>query len=288
MYKSVLDFCSRVDAKVLNKRTLENLVRAGVFDSIHKNRAQILFHIDMLLGWIQKKQQDQHQVGLFDAIEDDALTSFSWQEVSDWRLSEALAYEKQSLGLYLSGHPFSIYEQEARRLVKQSLKDIKISKDLQSMIGLVTGIRTKMSARGKIAFVTLDDGEMRHDVSVFSETYERLRHKIKEDQMLLIEAKVNQDDFNGGLRIVAEHIYTLSEARHRVAKSCQVTCNQSTNIEALHDYLKAFRAISNQEGIPLNFIYDTKHGSCFLYAEDWFIRLEDDLFYSSDEEIMWL
>ena len=111
------------------------------------------------------------------------------------------------------GHPFNAFKPEVRRFVRRTLAQLEPSRDLTMLAGVVMEQRTKIGNRGKMAFVLLDDGTEPREVTVYSEVLEASRGKIVTDEVLVVEAKVSNDDFSGGLRINADRLLTLGEAQ---------------------------------------------------------------------------
>ena len=146
-------------------------------------------------------------------------------KVRPWGEREKLKEEKVAIGFFLSGHPFNAFKDEVRRFVRRPLAQVEPSRDLVTMAGVVMEVRAKMTARGKIAFVLLDDGTTPREVSVFSEVFDNNRQRIVVDEVLIVEAKVSNDDFSGGYRIVADKLMTLGEARGRYARALQLRLN---------------------------------------------------------------
>ncbi|MDF7675428.1 DNA polymerase III subunit alpha [Neisseriaceae bacterium ESL0693] len=223
-FKDLFDFCQRVDRHHLNRRTIEALIRAGAFDELNDNRAQLLANIDLALDNAEQIAANVNQGGLFDLVED-AIEPVKMQPVAPWPLAVKLAEEKQALGFYFSGHPFEPYQEEVRRFASTALSALKASTDrLQWVAGFATSVRYIMGRRGKFAVVTLEDGSGRQEIMVTGSVLEEEGIYLKADQVLLFECKVAVDDYNGGdgLRINASHVYTLEQARTLFARSVQL------------------------------------------------------------------
>jgi hypothetical protein len=114
--------------------------------------------------------------------------------------------EKQALGFFLSGHPYNAYAPRSAAFVKRRLGQLEPQREPVLLAGIVMSTRTQMTRRGKMAVVTLDDGTAQVEVTVFNELWEAERAKIKEDELLLVEGKVQPDDFSGGLRVTADKL----------------------------------------------------------------------------------
>ncbi|CAG1001847.1 hypothetical protein RHDC4_03247, partial [Rhodocyclaceae bacterium] len=214
-FKDLFDFCARVDKRVVNRRVIEALIRAGAFDALDAHRARLLASVGIALEAAEQAERNAKQSGLFDMGGGDAPAA-QYVEAPPWSEREQLLQEKQALGFFLSGHPFNAYRQELSRFVKRGLDRLQPQKDLQLLAGVVLSTRTQMTRRGKMAIVMLDDATAQVEVTVFNELWEAERSKIKEDELLLIEGKVQDDAYSGGLRVTADKDETLVVLRGRL------------------------------------------------------------------------
>lgn len=277
-FVDLFDFCRRTDRKTVNKRTIEALVRAGAFDSLERNRAKLLANVALCMEVAEQEALNSHQQGLFDSCAIASTSALALTEVPAWSAATELAEEKTALGLYLSGHPFSAYEQEIRAFIKTPLHRLIPRKEPQVLAGFACHIRTKVGSRGKMAFIQLDDGTAKHEVSVFAEVFEANRQRLKEDTVLIIEGKVSSDDFSGGLRIIADKIYELGEARSRYARRLhlKITHSQVDAAVVLRRTLSPYR--TRDGGCPVHILYcnPSAQGELML-PPDWAVRLDDGL-----------
>ncbi|WP_374499919.1 OB-fold nucleic acid binding domain-containing protein, partial [Zoogloea sp.] len=228
-FKDLFDFCCRVDKRLANRRVIEALVRAGAFDALDPvqpaDRHKLLASVGIAMEAAEQIAANAMQGGLFDIPGEVAAPMVDYVKVRPWGEREKLKEEKVAIGFFLSGHPFNAFKDEVRRFVRRPLAQVEPSRDLVTMAGVVMEVRAKMTARGKIAFVLLDDGTTPREVSVFSEVFDNNRQRIVVDEVLIVEAKVSNDDFSGGYRIVADKLMTLGEARGRYARALQLRLN---------------------------------------------------------------
>ena len=198
-FKDLFDFCERVDKRMVNRRTIEALIRAGAFDSIDDHRARLMASVGVAIEAAEQAERNAMQVSLFDVFDGAAAEEHKPQycESARWVERQKLAEEKLALGFFFSGHPFNEVRQEVSRFARRPLSSLEPRKEPQLLAGLVTGVRTKITSRGKMAFVQLDDGTTSLEISVFNETFETERGKIREDEVLIVEGKVQRDDFAG-------------------------------------------------------------------------------------------
>ena len=167
---------------------------------------------------------------------------------------------------------------------KRQLDSLEPSRDLVMLAGMVVSVRTQMTRRGKMMILLLDDATAQVEVVIFNELYEQQRHLLKDDTLLVIEGKVNRDDYSGGLRVTAERIYDLAGARTRFAQGLRLACNgechaQSGGGRKLAELLSPYKA--HEGGCPVWVEYRTPHAQCRVrLGEDWRVRLDDRLLES--------
>ena len=272
-FLDLYDFCRRVDKRVVNRRVIESLVRAGAFDSLDDHRARVLASVGIMLSAAEQADKHAHQGGLFDG---GGAHTPQYAETGRWSEREQLLNEKQALGFFFSGHPFKAYAAELAPFVKRSLANLEASRELTLMAGVVVSTRTQMTRRGKMAIVMLDDATAQVEITVFNELFEAERAKIKEDELLLVEGKVQRDDFSGGLRVVAEKLITLGEARGRFAKGLFLAMNGHSNAEKLRSLLAPYRGDSAACLVRVRYRNGEAEVELGL-PDSWRVRLDDGL-----------
>ena len=272
-FKDLFDFCKRTDKRLVNKRVIEALIRGGAFDSIDDHRAKLLANVQLALDQAEQIASNANQGGLFDMF-DDIAPAIEMVDCRRWDTIQRLAEEKLAIGYYLSGHPFEGYAPEVRGFVKQQLNRLGTSKELQLLSGVVLEVRVKQTQRGRMAFVKLDDASGQVEVSVFSELFDACRNKIKEDSLLVIEAKVSYDDYSGGNRIVADKVFDLAEARSRFAKKLALKMNGRSDCHKLRSLLEPYKA----EGCPVSIEYHNGTAQCeLMLGQAWRVTLRKEL-----------
>jgi len=280
-YKGLFDLTRRVDKRYLNRRVLEALVKAGAFDSINDHRASLMASVGAALETADRAARSGGQVGLFgEALEggEDLV------DVPVWPEQEKLLQEKSALGYFFSGHPFTSYLAEVSGFAKKQLDCLEPSRDLVMLAGIVVSLRTQMTRRGKMLILLLDDATAQVEVVIFNELYEQNRHLLKDDALLVIEGKVNRDDYSGGVRVTAERIYDLAGARTRFAQGLSLACNgqchaQSNGGRKLAELLSPYKV--EEGGCPVWVEYHHPNASCRIrLGDDWRVRLDDRLLES--------
>jgi len=276
-FKDLFDFCRRIDKRVVNRRVIEALIRAGAFDSLDANRAKMLASAGIALEAAEQAERNALQSGLFDMGDGAGDTQVGYVEAAAWGEREQLLQEKAALGFFLSGHPFNAYRAELASFVKRGLGQIEAQKDVQLLAGVVLATRTQMTRRGKMAIVTLDDGAAQVELTVFNELWEAERNKIREDELLLVEGKVGRDDYSGGLRVTADRLLTLGEARGRYARLLQLSLNGGSRAETAGK-LQTLLAPYRSGGCPVRLCYRNADAAAeLMLPESWRVRLDDAL-----------
>jgi DNA polymerase-3 subunit alpha len=229
-FKDLFDFCVRVDRRLVNKRAMEALVKSGAFDETHPQgqagRAQMVAGIDLAVRVAEEAQANADQVGLFgDDSGGGSGAAHSLPEVPTYSPRETLLEEKLALGYCFSGSLFDSVAQEVRRFAATPLVRAMPTKDPIWIAGVVTNSRAQMTRRGMMRVIELDDGSGRMEVTVFNELYDARKHVLKVDDVLIISAKIENDEYSGGLRGSAMEILTLAEARGRHARAIRLALN---------------------------------------------------------------
>jgi DNA polymerase-3 subunit alpha len=282
IFKNLFDFCRRVDKHLVNRRTIEALIKAGAFDSIEPNRAAMLASVTNAMEAAEQAARSANQVSLFG---DDGAAEVGAElaEVPPWKLHIRLTEEKSALGYYFSGHLFDAWRDEVRRMVPTPLAHLEPQRDLQWMCGVLASVRTMMTRRGKMVFAVLDDGSAQMEISVFSELYDKHRSRLREDQLIIVQGKVSNDEYSGGMRIVAESLYDLQLAREALARVLRVKLNGNADPARLRQLLNAFRAEPENgiSGVPVDIVYTNDPFLCTVrLGQQWRVRMADALFES--------
>jgi DNA polymerase-3 subunit alpha len=239
-FADLFDFCQRCDKRMVNRRTIEALIKAGAFDSIDPDRHKLLASTGIAMDFAEQAERNSMQTSLFDigpATEEHAP---QYVAVKPWGEKEQLMQEKTALGFFFSGHPYNSSKKELSRFIRRPLNRLEPAKEMTLLAGLVVGVRTQMTRRGKMLFVQLDDGTGMIEVSVFNELFEAERAKIVTDEVLIVEGKVSYDDFSGGNRVVADKLMTIGEARARFARHLLLRMNGGSDARKLKSLLLPF------------------------------------------------
>ncbi|WP_150626926.1 DNA polymerase III subunit alpha [Pandoraea captiosa] len=236
-FTDLFDFCARIDRRVVNRRTIEALIRAGAFDSIHPNRAQLMASVPMAMEAADQASAAANQVSLFDLGDESLQAPLELADVPAWTDKRKLQEEKQALGFYLSGHMFDSYAEEVRRFVRTRIRDLSEGRD-RLVAGVISSMRTMMTQRGKMLIVQLDDGTGTLEVTIFNEQFEANKHLFKEDELLIVHGNARPDSFTGGLRFTVESLMDLGRARARYARALKLSFNGNADWNRLRATLQ--------------------------------------------------
>ncbi|GAB5100419.1 DNA polymerase III subunit alpha [Caballeronia sp. HLA56] len=239
-FADLFDFCERIDRRVVNRRTVEALIRAGAFDCLHENRAQLLASVPLAMEAADQAAANAMQGGLFD-MGDAPLEKHQLVDEPMWSDKKRLQEEKTALGFYLSGHLFDAYKGEVRRFVRQKIGELKEGRD-KLVAGVISTTRTQMTQRGKMLIVNLDDGTGQCEVTVFNEQFEANKALFKEDELLVVQGQARNDAFTGGIRFTVDTAMDLERARSRYAQSVKVEMNGNADSLRLRRVLEAHAA----------------------------------------------
>ena len=277
-FKSLFDFCSRLDLRKVNRRVIESLIRVGAFDKLEPNRAALLAGVSMAISVAEQSNSHAGQDSLFGGV---AEAKHALPNVPAWSPEQALIEEKAALGFYLSGHPFLNAKDDVSQFVRGTLADLAPQEQPKLLAGIVVGVRIRMTQRGKMAIVTIDDAISRVDVVVGSELLNQSAALIKEDALLVIEGRVSNDDFSGGIRVSARKLYDLASARSAHASMLKISCNGQSDAAKLTNILSPFRkksTDSDKKLCPVKIEYHNSEGQASLMLGDaWRVELQDEL-----------
>ncbi|MFW6094640.1 MAG: DNA polymerase III subunit alpha [Pseudomonadota bacterium] len=301
-FTSLSDFCRRVDARKANKRVLEALIRSGAMDDFAADgetrdqvRARLTAEIPEALQSAEQAARDQAlgMTDMFGGVDETPSAPAVRPPVVPLGRRERLEGEKETLGLYLTGHPIEEYLPELRQICPNEIAGLRAESGSQLVAGLVVSVRTMRSRRGgDLCFMVLDDRSGRIEASVFTEVFEAHRAKIAKDVILLLEAEVQPDDYSGALKLKVDNVYTMEEARARYGRALLLDLCAHDAAEDLSARLK--RCLEphrhNGAGCPVAVWYQTGGAEGppargrILLGPDWRVRPSDDLLYQLRSE----
>ncbi len=237
-FSSLFDFCERVDLKKVNKRVVESLIKCGAFDSTGVRRSQMMAALEDALDYGQRVQKERldPQIGLFDGtVNPQVINAPAFPEIEEWSENQRLAFEKESLGFYISGHPLMRYEDLLDKFTNAnaiSIKDLKNGAAVRigGLIRSTKIIKTKRS--DLMAFVTIEDLHGAVEATVFSRVFARVTDLLVEDNPVLIQGQVQKDEQS--VKILAEKVVAMDKAEETWTASIHFNLEISrTDREAL-------------------------------------------------------
>jgi len=287
-YTDLYDLCARVDGRKINKRVLDALIRSGCLDNISPGRAESAATLPQALARAEQSLRDAAvgQDDMFGGTAPSASESLPYESAVPWSEEERLLGEKETLGLYLTGHPVNRYRNELKDLVSSRLSALQPdSKRTQRAAGLVVAMRVMNSRRGRMAALTLDDGSARVEVVVYSDVFQRVQRFLGKDNVLIAEGIVGVDEFTGGCSMVADDVFDIEDARMRFARALVVRLDEANGecaepassqhvLTRLRDTLNPFR-----DGAARLFIaYEHQAASALISCGDgWCVSPREEL-----------
>jgi DNA polymerase-3 subunit alpha len=220
-FRSLEDFCTRVDLRLANRRVIESLIKAGAFDSLKSTRAGLLGGLDQAMETGQRRQRDRDegQVSLFDTLSDGPPTPAAGATrapsatVSEWPIDEMLMYEKEVLGFYLSGHPLEQYREVGRQLGATTAAEL-FARPVGArvlLLGQISALSESSTKNGnRMAFATLDliDGSV--PLTIFPEPYRTSAGALRQRGPIVVRGRT--DDSDKGRVVLAEEVKVLEDA----------------------------------------------------------------------------
>jgi DNA polymerase-3 subunit alpha len=294
-FKDLYEFCRRVDLRKLNRRVLEALIRAGACDSLGENRASLMAQLPIALKFAEQQERDSGagQVDLFGNTVEATAAPVEVIQLPEWEEELRLQGEKETLGLYLTGHPITRYEAELASITSGRLASLvgggdaptSRSQERQVVVaGLVIALRIRQTRRGSMAFVTLDDRSARVEMRVFSDVFDHHRNLIAKDKVLVVEGVLGFDDYSGGQQLTANKLYDINQAREVFARRMiiNVDAGHAGNgfMQLLAETLRPFR--DGKCPVWINYRNQAASAQVAL-GRDWSVRPADELIHRLHE-----
>jgi DNA polymerase-3 subunit alpha len=215
-FTSLFDFCERVDLRKVNKRVIESLIKCGAFDVTGGRRSQMMAALEVALDYGQRAQRERcdPQISLFGRAEcPEPINVPALPEIEEWNERQKLAFEKESLGFFLSGHPLTRFEEILNHYTTSDAIRIKEAPDGATVRigGLVRGLKTIKTRKGDLmGFATIEDRHGAVEVTVFSRAFAVAGDLLTEDRGVLVQGPVQRDEQS--VKLIAETIIPLEKA----------------------------------------------------------------------------
>ncbi len=225
-FKSLFDFCVRVDRQRINKRTVEALIKAGAFDSLQQNRAALIASLDRAFEFAAATEANAAQADIFgDSEHGSAAQEPDLLDATPWGVKERLTYEKTAVGFYLSGHLFDEVEHEVRRFCKRAIDDLIDSREQQVIAGIVSDFRVINGQRGRLCIFKLDDKSGSIEATADEALFNANRNVLKDDELVIVSGRLQPGRGGFEARFQVMQAWDLAAARCRFGKYLRVTVN---------------------------------------------------------------
>jgi len=240
-FKSLFDFCERVDLRTVNKRVIESLIKAGAFDSVDQNRALLDANVDRAMDSGQRKQREKEvgQGGLFGAMSGGEEEKHSLDPAEPWPEGLKLKHEKEMLGFYITGHPLRKYANEVKTYgnATTGVLSEKPSGFEIAIGGLVSSLRVMRTKKGDLmAIVLLEDWEGAVEVLIFPDTYSKVQKLLDVDAPLFLKGKLDNDEST--IKILATDIYPIERVKEILSRTVTIRINTTLAPEDIAERLQ--------------------------------------------------
>lgn len=263
VFADLFEFCRRVDMRKVNKRVIEALIYSGAMDKIGSNRATLIVALSKAMQSAEQ-QAHNHSFGQHDLFSEMLTAGHSQHDdvyaevrVKPMSVQEKLLREKSVLGFFLSGHPMNDFSADFKKMKIRKISDLLPTKrnETRTFAGIIVVKRRLKTKRGDIMLiVNIDDGERQIDVTIFSEQAMQYQKILDIDRIIVVEAEISHDTFNGNLRAVAKKITTIDEIRSQSIRAVCLTLSGQRVDECLwqqmHDIMVRYKG-----ECPIELIY---------------------------------
>jgi len=285
-FYDLFDFCARVDLKRLNRRVIEKLILSGAMDKLGPHRASLMATLEEAMKAAEQhaKAQAVGQNDLFGLLAPEPENSAkAFKQVPVWPDEVWLEGERETLGLYLTGHPINRYLAEIHHYATARLVDFTPTRRDQTVhaCGLVVAVRVLINKKGRRwALVQLDDKSARLDVRFFPEQFENFEYLLQKDKVLVVSGQVSFDDFSGGLTMTGRDVVEITSAREKCLKHLFISVDATQvgpdYIQKLTQVLKEFKAGT----VPVKLRYNRMEGAVTLaLGTEWWVSPTDALLH---------
>nr|MBS0021842.1 DNA polymerase III subunit alpha [Gammaproteobacteria bacterium] len=280
-FADLFQFCRAIDLRKVNRRVVEALIRAGALDCLGASRASMMATLTQAMIAAEQTTRDRAvgQNDLFGGASAARPPDPQSVQCEEWPEAERLLGEKETLGLYLTGHPITQFEAELAQFTSHRLAEARPNPGRSTVVaGYVVSLRTLNSRNGRMAVITLDDRTARLEAILYAEAFERFREVLAKDALVIAEGEVAADDYSGRYALTVKNLYDLERARERYAThlSIEVTAQQlgSGFVNRLAGVLSPYR----QGSIPVFIDYRRADAAVRLALGDaWRIRPSESL-----------
>ena len=226
-FKTLKDFIERLSGKEVNKRTIESFIKSGAFDGLGGTRKQFMIIYVQIVDQVnqERKYSMAGQLSLFDMVDDDQKAEFDipLPKVGEYEKETRLAFEKEVLGVYLTGHPMEEYEEKWRKSISKTTLDFQLDKETgaakvhdgakEIIGGIIATLAIKYTKTNKtMAILTLEDLLGTVEVVVFPRDYEKYKEYLQEENKVFIRGRVSEED-DAPSKLICESVVPFSQTR---------------------------------------------------------------------------
>lgn len=266
-FASIFDLAGRVDLRSVNKKTIESLIQAGAFDTLHPNRNQLLESLDDIVSYGARKQQEDsmNQISLFGGAKAGSQNSQEpkLREVAPWSNMEKLKREREYIGFFLSGHPLDRFRDDAKvfttnNLGSDSLQTCK-ERDMVSVVGIVTTVKLARDKKGRpFSFFSMEDEHGTIEAIAFSDTFDKHMNLIQPDTLVWVEAQI---DSKGGMpKLIVKNMDRIENLREKLQGKIRVRIQIDTGKVSDSDIKTASELLDQNKGqSPVGLNIFSKH-----------------------------
>ncbi|MBY6199309.1 DNA polymerase III subunit alpha [Vibrio hangzhouensis] len=283
-FRDLFDFCARIDLKKVNKRVIEKLIMAGALDRLGPHRAALMASLnDAVKAASQHHQAEAFgQADMFGVLTDaPEEVEHKYTQVPAWPEKVWLEGERETLGLYLTGHPINAYLKELTKYTSCRLKDATPTRRDQSLTvaGLVIAARVMTTKRGtRIGIMTLDDRSGRMEVMLFSDALDKYAELLEKDKIVVVSGQVSFDDFNGGLKMSAREVLDLGSAREKFTRALSISLLEQQIDERFYQRFTEILTPHKAGTVPVNIYYQRADARAKLtLGTEWRVTPNDAL-----------
>ncbi|MBO1254089.1 DNA polymerase III subunit alpha [Alteromonas sp. 5E99-2] len=291
-FRDLFDFCAKVDTKRVNKRVLEKLVLSGAMDNLGPHRAALMATLPEAIaaaGQHAKAESfgQSDMFGLLTTEPEDVKQAFA--QVPEWPEKVWLDGEKETLGLYLTGHPINQYLDEIVRYADGKLVELRPTRkdQMTTAVGLVIDVRVMTNKKGRRwGIMTLDDKSARMDVRFFPDAFEEFEALLQVDKILVVKGQVSFDEYSGGNTITARHVQGIIQAREDYARALALHIDTVYWTDKKQDVLLALLSEYTGGSCPIEiFVQHPDTEVKLMTSAKWYITPEDQLLHDLKQHL---
>ena len=226
-YKDLFEFCRRTSGNKVNRKVLEALIRSGAMDEFSQERSVLMASLDSALQAAEQNMQNLSS-GIEDmfGLAETESPATHYAKAKPWNENERLQGEKETLGLYLTGHPFDQFEKEVAAFITKKISQLKNRAKSETICGIVEATRVMPGKRGKIAFVSLNDRSGTIELTIYSEILEQHEAELKKDAIFVVSGEISEDTYSGGLKMLVSSLMSLQQAREHYLNDIRIQIKQ--------------------------------------------------------------